>query len=117
MAPPREPDDHEHSWAADFQQVETLWLAEVVITILQARQSAPHASAAAVSREVVRDEGFLVRVRLLESVPGSLAGDPVKTGGAVNSGDAGKVIAVFAARRLGHDLADAFGDRDTVILK
>jgi hypothetical protein len=116
MAPPRELDDHEQSWSAGFQQVETLWLAEVVITILQARQSAPHASAAAVSREV-RDEGFLVRVLLLESVPGSLAGDPANTGGAGNSGDTGKVIAVFAARRLGHDLADAFGDRDTVILK
>jgi hypothetical protein len=94
---------------ADWQQVETLSLAEVVLTILRAQSKAPLATAAAIVRDR-RDEGFLVRVRLLEGTP-PLAGDPgVKEA-------PGTLIAAFAALHLGQELLDAFGENDVIILK
>ena len=94
---------------ADWLRVETLSLAEVVLAILRAQLKAPLATAAAIVREM-HEEGFLVRVRLLEGTP-PLAGDPgVK--------DApGSLIAAFTAVHLGPELLDAFGENDVIILK
>jgi hypothetical protein len=94
---------------ADWLGVETLSLAEVVLSILRAQRKAPLATAAAIVRES-RDEGFLVRVRLLEGTP-PLAGDP-----GVHEAP-GSLIAAFAALHLGPELLDAFGENDVIILK
>jgi len=93
----------------DWQQVQTLGVAEIVMTILEARKTLPSATAAAVSREK-HGGGFRVRVSLLEDIP-SADGDPQDPGRPQG------VVAIFAARRLGQDLADAFGDKDVIILK
>jgi hypothetical protein len=95
--------------SADWLRVETLSLAEVVLAILRAERKAPLATAAAIVREK-HEEGFLVRVRLLEGTP-PLAGDPgVKEA-------SGSLIAAFAALHLGQELLDAFGENDVIILK
>ena len=76
------------------------------MTILEARKTMPWATAASVSREIHRDRVH-VRVRLLESSSpsdGRLEGH-------------GEVVAAFTARRLGEDLATAFGQKDVIILK
>jgi hypothetical protein len=90
-------------------RVETLSLAEVVLAILRAERKAPLATAAAIVRER-QDDGFLVRVRLLEGTP-PLAGDP-----GVQEAP-GSLIAAFAAVHLGQELLDAFGEMDVIILK
>jgi hypothetical protein len=95
--------------AADCRRVETLSLAEVVLAIIRAQRNAPLATAAAIVRER-NDEGFLVRMRLLEGTP-PLAGDP-----GVNEAP-GILIAAFAAVHLGQELLDAFGENDVIILK
>lgn len=95
--------------AADWQRVETLSLAEVVLAILRAQSKAPSATAAAIVRER-HDDGFLVRVRLLEGTP-PLAGDP-----GVNEAP-GSLIAAFATLHLGPELLSAFGENDVIILK
>jgi hypothetical protein len=87
------------------QEVQTLRVADVVMTILKARKTMPKATAAAVSRTRLGD-GYRVLVSLLE---GSPAGDAADLAG----GTAG----VFVARELGKDLADAFGDKDVFILQ
>lgn len=94
---------------ADWLRVETLSLAEVVLAILREQRKAPLATAAAIVREKY-DDGFLVRVRLLEGTP-PLAGDP----GAKEA--SGSLIAAFAALHLGPELLDAFGENDVIILK
>jgi hypothetical protein len=86
-----------------WQQVQTLGLADVVITILRARKVMPLATAAAVSREK-HDGGFRVHVNLLEGAPKNPDG---------NEG----AVAIFVARELGKDLTDAFGSRDVIILQ
>jgi hypothetical protein len=93
----------------DWQQVQTLGVPEVVMTILEARKTMPSATAAAVSRER-HGGGFRVRVTLLEGAPSSdrIPQDP---------GGLEGVIAVFVASQLGKDLADAFGGKDVIILK
>lgn len=80
-----------------------------MMTILEARKTMPAATAAAVSRER-HGGGFRVRVRLLEGGPSpdGIPRDPEETD---------RIIAVFVARQLGRDLADAFGDKDVIILK
>ena len=88
---------------------ETLGIAEVVITILEARKTMPWATAAAVSRES-RGDVIHVCVSLLESSPSSSSGRPKDQPGRSD------VVAVFAARRLGPDLAAAFGPKDVIIL-
>jgi len=94
---------------ADWLRVETLSLAEVVLAILREQRKAPLATAAAIVRER-HDDGFLVRVRLLEGTP-PLAGDPgVKEA-------PGRLIAAFAAVHIGPELLDAFGENDVIILK
>jgi hypothetical protein len=81
------------------QEVHTLRVADVVMTILRARKAMPSATAATVSR--TRDgDGYRVLVSLLEGSP--------STDG---------TTAVFVARELGTDLADAFGDKDVFILQ
>jgi hypothetical protein len=67
------------------------------MTILKARKAMPSATAATVSR--TRDgDGYRVLVTLME-------------------GSADATAAVFVARELGQDLADAFGDKDVFILQ
>jgi hypothetical protein len=67
------------------------------MTILKARKAMPSATAATVSR--TRDgDGYRVLVTLLE-------------------GRTDTTAAVFVARELGRDLADAFGDKDVFILQ
>jgi hypothetical protein len=95
--------------APDGQSVETLGIADVVITILEAQKTMPWATAAAVSRES-RGDVIHVRVSLLESSPSSSSGRPQDQPGRSD------VVAVFAARRLGPDLDAAFGPKDVIIL-
>ena len=78
------------------------------MTILEARKTMPWATAASVSREMHPDLVH-VRVRLLESSSPSSDGRPQE--------EHGEVVAAFTARRLGEDLATAFGQKDVIILK
>jgi len=91
--------------APDGQSVETLGIADVVMTILQARQTMPWATAAAVSRES-RGDVIHVRVRLV----GSWERPEDRPG-------RGDVLAAFTGRQLGADLVAAFGSKDRIILK
>lgn len=93
----------------DWQQVQTLGVPEIVMTILEARKTMPLATAAAVSRER-HGGGFRVCVSLLEGTP-SPDRIPQDPGGMEG------VTAVFVARRLGKDLADAFAGKDVIILR
>ena len=78
------------------------------MTILKARKAMPLATAAAVSR--TRDgDGYRVLVNLLEASP------PAGTAATKDGIDG--TAAVFVARELGKDLADAFGDKDVFILQ
>lgn len=83
---------------------ETLSVTQVVLAILEARKTMPWATAASISRETQGDL-VCVRVRLLESTSDT---GPDKHG---------EVAAVFTVRRLGEDLATAFGPKDVIILK
>lgn len=85
--------------------VETLGIADIVVTILEARKTNPRATAAAVSRES-RGDVIHVRVSLLEA-----GGRPEDQPGR------GDVVAAFTARQLGADLVAAFGQKDLIILK
>jgi hypothetical protein len=92
----------------DWQQVQTLGVADVVMTILKARKAMPSATAAAVCR-TRHGGGYRVLVSLLEGSPQADAADlEVDIDGAA---------AIFVARELGKDLADAFGDEDVFILQ
>lgn len=91
----------------EWELVETLGVADIAISILRARKTMPLATAATVSRERCGDI-FHVRVSLLEGAPSPEMG---RTDGS------GEVIADFAARQLGQDLVDAFGNNDVIILK
>jgi hypothetical protein len=90
---------------ASGQAVETLGIADVVMTILEARKTNPRATAAAVSRETCGDL-IQVRVSLLEP-----------SGRPEDQPDRGDVVAAFTARQLGADLAAAFGQKDVIILR
>ena len=93
----------------DWQQVQTLGVADVVMTILKARKAMPSATAATVSR-TRHGDGYRVLVSLLEGSPSAEAdgGHP----GAID-----EAVAIFVARELGKDLADAFGGKDVFILQ
>jgi hypothetical protein len=94
----------------DRQEVQTLRVADVVMTILKARRAMPSATAAAVSR-TRNGDGYQVIVSLLE-------GSPSADAAALDAGPGpGEAAAVFAACELGKDLADAFGDKDVFILQ
>src|SRR5258707_10135926 len=95
--------------APDWQQVQTLRVADVVMTILKARKAMPSATAAAVSR-MKHGDGYRVFVSLLE---GSLPADT----GTVHPGGIDEAVAILVARELGKDLADAFGGNDVIILQ
>ena len=95
--------------APDWQQVHTLRVADVVMTILKARKDMPSATAAAVSR-LKHGDGYRVFVNLLEGSP------PADTG-TVHPEGIDDAIAIFVARELGPDLADAFGSEDVIILQ
>jgi hypothetical protein len=92
----------------DRQEVQTLRVADVVMTILKARRAMPSATAAAVSR-TRNGDGYQVLVSLLE-------GSPSADAAALDAGPGG-AAAVFVACELGKDLADAFGDKDVFILQ
>jgi hypothetical protein len=92
----------------DWQQVQTLRVADVVMTILKARKAMPSATAAAVSR-TRHGGGYRVLVSLVEGSPSADAAD-------LEAGIDG-AAAIFVARELGQDLADAFGDKDVFILQ
>jgi hypothetical protein len=92
----------------DWQQVQTLRVADVVMTILKARKTMPSATAAAVSR-ARHGGGYRVLVSLLEG--------SAEAGAADLEVDIDGAAAVFVARELGQDLADAFGDKDVFILQ
>jgi hypothetical protein len=114
----------------DWQQVQTLGVADVVMTILQARKTMPLATAAAVSRER-HGGGFRVRVSLLKGTPSPAESpenpenpddpdnskNPDNPGSAENPGGDEGAVAIFVARELGKDLTDAFGGRDVIILQ
>jgi hypothetical protein len=92
----------------DWQQVQTLRVADVVMTILKARKAMPSATAAAVFR-TKHGDGYRVLVSLLEGSPSADAAD---VDGGING-----AAAIFIARELGKDLADAFGGKDVFILQ
>jgi hypothetical protein len=92
------------------RQVETLGVADVVVSILEARKAKPWANAAAVWRQR-RGDTVYVRVILMESASAP-SPDP---GGAGQEGRT-EVIGEFAARRLGDDLVTAFGAKDVIVL-
>jgi hypothetical protein len=79
------------------------------MTILKARKDMPSATAAAVSR-AKHGDGYRVLVSLLEDSP------PLDGGGG-HPGGIEDAVAIFIARELGRDLADAFGDTDVIILQ
>ena len=93
----------------DWQQVQTLGVTEIVMTILEARKLMPSATAAAVSREE-HGGGFRVHVRLLDDTP-------LWDGNPQDPGRIEGIVATFIAHQLSRDLADAFGDNDVIILK
>lgn len=93
-----------------WRQVETLGVTDVVMSILEARKEMPWASAAAVSRLRLGSTTY-VQVSLLECSSSSAGSGPADTDGRI------QVIAGFAARQIGEELATAFGDKDVVILK
>ena len=92
----------------DWQQVHTLRVADVVMTILKARKAMPSATAAAVSR-TKHGDGYRVLVRLLEASPSA---DTAGLDGGIDG-----AVAIFIARVLGRDLADAFGGKDVFVLQ
>jgi len=95
----------------DWQQVQTLRVADVVMTILKARKAMPSATAAAVSR-TKHGDGYRVLVSLLERGPATA---DLEEGGA--DGGIDGAAAIFIARELGQDLADAFDGKDVFILQ
>jgi len=103
----------------DWQQVQTLRVADVVMTILKARKAMPSATAAAVSR-TKHGDGYRVLVSLLERSPaeGDLDGAGLDVAG-LDGADGGidGAAAIFIARELGQDLADAFDGKDVFILQ
>lgn len=112
MAPGTDPaaGDQESS---DWQHVETLGLADIVMTILEGRKTAPSSSAAAISQQRHGDV-FHIRVTLLDDPslqPGGSWPEPGDGGGL------GLVVADFAASHLGQDLVEAFDGNETIILK
>jgi hypothetical protein len=78
------------------------------MTILKARKAMPSATVAAVSR-TRHGDGYRVLVSLLEGSP------PTDTADRTDGADG--TTAIFVARELGKDLADAFGDKDVFILQ
>jgi hypothetical protein len=82
-----------------WQQVQTIGLAEIAMTILEARKTMPAATTAIVTRER-EGAGFRVCISLMEGADG-----------------AGEVVAVFVAHQVGKDLESAFGDKDVIILR
>jgi hypothetical protein len=92
----------------DWQQVQTLGVADVVMTILKARKTMPSATAAAVSR-TKHGDGYRVLVSLLEASPSVDVTDLVE-------GIDG-AAAIFIARELGQDLTEAFDGKDVFILQ
>jgi hypothetical protein len=82
------------------------------MSILEARKEMPWASAAAVSRQR-RGSTTYVQVSLLERSSSSAGSGPPDT----DTDGRIQVIAGFAARQIGEELATAFGDKDVVILK
>jgi hypothetical protein len=102
----------------DWQQVQTLRVADVVMTILKARKAMPLATAAAVSR-TKHGDGYRVLVSLLEASPPADApalDGTALDGTALDDGIDG-AAAIFIARELGQDLADAFDGKDVFILQ
>jgi hypothetical protein len=91
--------------------METLGVAEVVMTILKARKAMPAATAATVSRERHSDS---VHVRVSLSDDGAADGIADGADGAEMTVT---VIADFVAGRLGQDLTDAFDGKDVIVLK
>lgn len=78
------------------------------MTILKARKTMPSATAAAVSR-AKHGNGYRVLVSLIE-------GSPSADGADLDDGIDG-AAAIFIARELGKDLADAFDGKDVFILQ
>jgi hypothetical protein len=109
MSPGADPPTADGPPSPHRQHVMTLGVAEVVMTILEARKTMTSATAAAVSRNR-QDGGVRVRVSLLEGTqsPDGTEGGPDGTE---------RVIAIFMARELSGDLADAFGTTDVITLK
>jgi hypothetical protein len=96
--------------APDWQEVETLGLADVIMTILRARRAIPDATAAEVTREK-RQTVTHVQVSLRrEPPPEPLAGEPGRSPESV-------LVGLFSARQLDGDLVEAFQGRDVLILK
>ena len=113
MSSPADPAMDDAQPSPDRELVETLGVADIVVTILRARKTMPSATAATVSRER-RGDVFHVRVSLLTDPPSPPGGNRPEPG---RIGGPGEVIADFAARELGQDLIDAFGNNDVIILK
>jgi len=112
MSPGTDPAIDDGKPSPDWELVETLGVADIVMIILGARKTMPSATAATVSRERHGDV-FHVRVSLKGPPSPPEADQP----GPGRIDGPGEVIADFAARQLGQDLVDAFGNNDVIILK
>jgi hypothetical protein len=100
----------------DWQHVETLGLADIVMTILEGRKTAPSSSAAAISQQR-HGNVFHVRVTLLDDPSLQPGGSWPEPPGPPGAGGPGLVVADFAVGQLGQDLVEAFDGNETIILK
>lgn len=99
-----------------WERVDSLEVTQIVLAILEARKTMPWATAATVSR---RQHGDAVRVcvTMLKRSPADEDDEQGDTNGHADSSGTCAVIAAFEVRRLGTDLAQAFGDSDVITLK
>jgi hypothetical protein len=113
MASSSDPPADDRPSSPVWRHVDTLEVTQIVLAILEAQKTMPWATAATVSREK-HDDAIHVCVTMRKSPQTASAGQPAVPGGTSGRSE---VIAAFAVRRLGEDLAKAFGDSDVITLK
>jgi hypothetical protein len=107
------PADDDRPSSPVWRHIDTLEVTQIVLAILEAQKTMPWATAATVSRKK-HDDAIHVCVTMRKSPQAASAGQPAAPGGPSGRSE---VIAAFAVRRLGEDLAKAFGDSDVITLK
>jgi len=113
MASSSDPPADDRPSSPVWRHVDTLEVTQIVLAILEAQKTMPWATAATVSREKQGD-AVHVCVTMLKSSQAASTGQPAAHGGTSGRSE---VIAAFTVRRLGEDLAKAFGDSDVITLK
>jgi hypothetical protein len=108
-------DDRPSSLA--WQPVDSLEVTQIVLAILEARKTMPWATAATVSRERHGDAVRVCVTMLKDSPSTGHQEEQGDTRGHTETKGTSQVIAAFEVRRLGDDLARAFGESDVITLK